>query len=145
MNALVDNGAEKSFLGYDAAKLVAEYIQPQITNFTYVNGTTAETCGIVRIDMNVDGLQEEFQLRVTNNFDYECLLGFEYLKKFEIVLDHPRRYWIGYNSRAYRFEDSPSKPGINSEEFHAAGLQEINDSKQDRLLEFIEELWVENR
>ena len=125
-------------------ELVKHHIKPQKTSFRCANGTTDESHGVVPVDMVVDGLKKELQFRIARTFDYDCILGKDFLKKFEIIEDHLRGYWVGASGNAYKFEDKPQKhSSAKPMDFNVAGLQEMNESEQERLSRLIDKLWEE--
>lgn len=87
----MDGRAETSFFGYKAAQLVKEHVKPHKVSYTVATGAFDTSCGIVTVDLTVDGLRKEIPLRIANKFDYDCILGMDYLTKFKIVIDHENR------------------------------------------------------
>lgn len=140
LNALVDGGSQKSYLGRKAADIVKHHIKPQKTSYRCANGTVDESYGVVPVDMVVDGLEKELQFRIVATFDYDCVLGKDFLKKFQIIEDHLRGYWIGASGNAYKFEDKPERPSLG-ESFKVAGLQELEDTQHEQLENLLDELW----
>lgn len=143
INALVDGGSQKSYLGHKATEHVRHHVKPQKISYRCANGTIDESYGVVPVDMTVDGLEKELQFRIVSTFDYDCILGKDFLKKFEIIEDHLRGHWIGASGNAYKFSDKPERPSVTGEEFKVAGLQELEDSQQGQLEQLLTKLWDE--
>lgn len=100
LNALVDGRSQKSYLGHKTADCVRHHIKPQKISYRCANGTVDESYGVVPVNMVVDGLQKEPQLRIVATFNYNCISGRDFRKKFEIIEDHLKGYWISANGNA---------------------------------------------
>lgn len=87
LRALCDAGTILSYLGPPFRDRLRSLLLPSSSTIVGATGETSLVIGSLPLMFNVDGRRELLTMRVVPGLDYECILGRDFLRTFDLTLD----------------------------------------------------------
>ena len=88
LTAMVDSGAAQSYLGKGISPILKGKFSPLSSMVTVADGTPVASQGILTATFSIDGMEKTVPLNISDDLQYEGLLGIDFLRLFKIRINY---------------------------------------------------------
>ena len=93
LTAMVDSEVAQSYLGKGISTILKGKISPFSSMVTVADGTPVASQGILTATFSIDGMEKTMPLNIFDDFQYEGLLGIDFLRLFNIRINYEDDTW----------------------------------------------------
>ena len=93
LTVMVDSGAAQSYLGKGISTILKGKFSPLSTMVTVADGTPVASQGILTATFSIDGMEKTMPLNISDELQYEGLLGIDFLRLFNIRINYENNTW----------------------------------------------------
>ena len=87
--ALLDNGAGCSYLRKGLSAKFADKLEPLSSS----EGSAVPVQGLLNVEITLDDMKHSMPLRVSDDLQYECILGIDFKRRFKLKIDYENDTW----------------------------------------------------
>ena len=91
--ALLDSGAECSYLGKGLNAKLADKLEPRSSSAHFADGSAVPVQGILNVEITPDEMKRSIPFRVSDDLQYECILGIDFKRRFKLKIDYGNDTW----------------------------------------------------
>ena len=91
--ALLDNGAGCSYLGKSLSAKFADKLEPFSSSAHIADCSTVPVQGLLNIEITLDDMKQSMPFGVSDDLQYECILGIDFKRRFKLKIDYENDTW----------------------------------------------------
>ena len=91
--ALLDNGAGCSYLGKGLNAKFAGKLEPLSSSAHIADGSAVPVQGLLNVEITLDDMKHSMPFRVSDDLQYECILGIHFKRRFKLKIDYENDTW----------------------------------------------------
>ena len=93
LTAVVDSGAAQSYLGKGISTILKGKFSPLSSMVRVTDETPVASQGILKAMFSIDGMEKTMPLNISDDLQYEGLLGIDFLRLFNIRINYEDDTW----------------------------------------------------
>lgn len=139
VNALVDSGSARTYVGEVFKDLLVDYLIPCSTQVILADGSREKVLGEINTQVTLNGKRKHMVVRMVSSLIEDCILGMDFLKYFGIILDFGKNQWKSkYHDEFHSFDVSAEDNLLVGD---CAGLTELSVDQKD-VIDSLVTKWV---
>ena len=91
--ALLDNGAGCLYLRKGLSAKFAEKLEPLSSSAHIADGSAVPVQGLLYVEITLDDMKHSMPFRVSDDLQYECILGIDFKCRFKLKIDYENDTW----------------------------------------------------
>ena len=91
--SLLDNGAGCSYLGKGLSAKFADKLEPLSSSAHIADGSAVPVQGVLNVEITLDDMKHSMPFRVSDDLQYECILGIDFKRRFKLKIDYETDTW----------------------------------------------------
>ena len=90
---MLDDGSVHSYLGKGVSKEFAGKLEQEATSVRVAGGAAVKLQGVLNMTVSIDNTQLTIPFRVADELQYDCILGIDFKRAFNMKIDYENGTW----------------------------------------------------
>ena len=138
--ALIDSGSTRTYFGKDMIPRLSDALLPCNATVIVANNAVETVSGEAQIQFTMGSRRRELSVRTVPSLSYDCILGIDFLRSFEISIDFANNTWKCPESAFVLCNKGSNILRADVVGEKCAGLVEISESEREQVDKIVKEL-----